>query len=162
MGDLVGPRPAADVEEVRRLAAGPLHQVHRRHRQAGAVDHAADRAVELDERQPGLARGAVGRVLLVGVAEVLEPRVAGEGRVVEGDLRVEADERSTVGAVRPGLAHDRERVDLDEVGVVRVHRPDEARRDRHRVLEVGGRARGERHLAGLRTPGVPGTGRQGS
>ena len=43
-GDLVGPRPAADVEEVRRLAAGPLHEVHRRHREPGAVDHAADRA----------------------------------------------------------------------------------------------------------------------
>ena len=32
--DLVGPRPAADVEEVGRLAAGPLDEVHRRHRQA--------------------------------------------------------------------------------------------------------------------------------
>ena len=68
-GDLVGPRPAADVEEVRRLAAGPLDEVHRRHRQAGAVDHAADRAVELDERQPGLARLLSAGCLLVGIAQ---------------------------------------------------------------------------------------------
>ena len=33
---------AADVEEVGRRAAFQLDQVHRRHRQAGAVDHAAD------------------------------------------------------------------------------------------------------------------------
>ena len=99
--DLVGPRPAADVEEVGRLAAGPLDEVHRGHRQARAVDHAADRAVELDERQPGLARLAVGRVLLVGVAQRLELGVARERRVVERDLGVEADEpldRRAVGA----------------------------------------------------------------
>ena len=76
--DLVGPRAAADVEEVGRLAAGPLDEVHRGHRQAGAVDHAADRAVELDEREAGLARLAVGRVLLVGVAQ--RPRAPGGGR----------------------------------------------------------------------------------
>ena len=39
---------AADVEEVGRRAAVQLDDVHRRHRQAGAVDHAADVAVELD------------------------------------------------------------------------------------------------------------------
>ena len=97
--DLVRPRPAADVEEVGRLAAGPLDEVHRGHRQAGAVDHAADRAVELDERQAGLARLAIGGVLLVGVAQRLEPGMAGERRVVERDLGVEADQPLDVGAV---------------------------------------------------------------
>ena len=91
--DLVGPRAAADVEEVGRLAAGPLDEVHRGHRQAGPVDHAADRAVELDERQARLARLARrpdpprrGRAA---------PRGSGcraQRRVVEGDLGVEADE----------------------------------------------------------------------
>ena len=38
--------------------------------------------------------------------------------------------RSTVGAVRAGLAHDRERVDLDEVRVVGAHRRHEALGDR--------------------------------
>ena len=90
--DLVGPRAPADVEEVRRLAAGSLHEVHRRHREAGAVDHAADRAVELDEADAGLASLEVGRVLLVEVAQRLQPGVAGERRVVERDLRVEADQ----------------------------------------------------------------------
>ena len=75
-GDLVGPRAAADVEEVRGLAAGALHEVHRRHREPGAVDHAADRAVELDEADAGLARLEVGRVLLVEVAQRLELGVA--------------------------------------------------------------------------------------
>ena len=75
--DLVRPRPTADVEEVGRLAAGPLDEVHGRHRQAGAVDHAADRAVELDERQARLARLAIGGILLVGVAQRLEARDGG-------------------------------------------------------------------------------------
>ena len=76
-GDPIGAGPAADVEEVGGLATGPLDEVHGRHREAGAVDHAADRAVELDERQAGLACLAVGRVLLVGVAQVLELRDGG-------------------------------------------------------------------------------------
>jgi hypothetical protein len=38
---------AADIEEVGRLAAVQLDDVHGRHRQAGAVDHAADVAVQL-------------------------------------------------------------------------------------------------------------------
>ena len=48
---LVLVRPAADVEEVGRLAAVVLDQVHRAHRQAGAVDQAADVAVEADVAQ---------------------------------------------------------------------------------------------------------------
>ncbi len=70
-GHPVGARPATDVEEVRGLAARSFDEVHRRHREPGAVDHAADRAVELDEREPRLARLAVGRVLLVGIAQRL-------------------------------------------------------------------------------------------
>src|SRR5689334_20886177 len=47
-GDLLLRSAAADVEEVGGLAAFQLDDVHRRHGEAGAVDHAADRAVELD------------------------------------------------------------------------------------------------------------------
>jgi len=47
--DLLRIRRAADIEEVRRLAAVVLHEVHRRHRETGAVHHAADVTVELDE-----------------------------------------------------------------------------------------------------------------
>ncbi len=147
--DLVGPRAAADVEEVRGLSAGPLDEVHRRHRQPGAVHHAADRPVELDERETRLARLAVGRILLVGVAQRLELGMAGEGGIVEGDLGVEALEPLGDGAVGRRVAHDRERIDLDEVGVIREHRPDEARRDRDGILHVGAEPEPERHLARL-------------
>ena len=88
-GHAIGLGAAADVEEVRRLAAGELDEVHRGHRQAGAVDHAADRAVELDEADAGLARRDLRRLLLVEVAHRLEVGVARERRVVEHDLGVE-------------------------------------------------------------------------
>ena len=94
------------------------------------------------------ARG-VGRVLLVEVAEVLEPGMAGQGRVVQGDLGVEALEAEALGPVRGLRPDDRERIDLDEVRVVREHRPDEALGDRDGRLEVGAEAERERHLAGL-------------
>ena len=87
-------RAAADVEEVRRLAAGALDEVHRRHRQAGAVDHAADVAVELDEADALGAPAIIGRVLLGEVAHRLQVRVAEERGVVEHDLRVEAPRSS--------------------------------------------------------------------
>ena len=48
LGDPFLRRAAADVEEVRGLAAVQLDDVHRRHREAGAVDQAADVAVERD------------------------------------------------------------------------------------------------------------------
>jgi hypothetical protein len=53
---------AAHVEEVRRLAAVQLDDVHRRHRQAGAVDQAADIPVERDVglRSCSLARSSIG------------------------------------------------------------------------------------------------------
>ena len=56
LGDLLGRGAAADVEEVRGLAAVQLDDVHRGHREAGAVDHAADVAVERDIVEVVLAR----------------------------------------------------------------------------------------------------------
>ena len=147
--DLVGARPTADVEEVGRLAAGPLDEVHGRHRQAGAVDHAADRAVELDERQARLARLAIGGILLVGIAQLLEPGVAGECRVVERDLGVEADQALDACAVGAGLADDRQRVDLDQVRVVGEHRPDEALGDGDCGFQVTAETHREGELACL-------------
>ena len=49
---------AADVEEVGRLAAVVLDQVHRAHGQPGAVDQAGDVAVEADVAQAARARPA--------------------------------------------------------------------------------------------------------
>ncbi len=47
-GDPLGGGSAADVEEVGRLAAGEFDDVHGGHGQPGAVDHAADAAVQRD------------------------------------------------------------------------------------------------------------------
>ena len=58
-----------DVEEVRRLATRELDAVHRRHRQPGAVDEAADVTVELDEVVDALlVRLDLARILFVLVA----------------------------------------------------------------------------------------------
>ena len=82
-GHLLGVRRAADVEEVGRLAAVVLDQVHGRHRQPGAVHDAADVAVELDVGQPLLARQPRARRLLVGIAPGLPLAVPELGVVVE-------------------------------------------------------------------------------
>ena len=148
-GHLCRPRAAADIEEVGRFAPGALDEVHRGHREARAVDHAADRAVELDEGQARLARLAVGRGLVVGVAQLLEARMAGERRVVERHLRVEAHEPLDRRAAGHALDDDRERVDLDEVGVVGAHRLDQPLGDRDGRLEMATQAHRERELAGL-------------
>ena len=84
---------AADVEEVGRLAAVILDDVHRAHRQAGAVDQAADVAVQADVGQARLARSQLGRVLLVQIAQLLDLRMAEQGVVVERDLGVEGQHR---------------------------------------------------------------------
>ena len=57
--------------------------------------------------------------------------------------------RSTAAPVGVGLADDRQRVDLDEVGVVGEHRPDEALGDRDGGLEVAAEAHREGELARL-------------
>ena len=57
--------------------------------------------------------------------------------------------RSTAAPSASGLADDRQRVDLDQVGVVGEHRPDEALGDRDRGLEVPAEAHREGELAGL-------------
>ena len=85
-GHLLGGGAAADVEEVRRLAAVVLDDVHGRHRQAGAVDHAADVAVELDVGEVVLLGLDLRRILLVEVAQRLQLLVAVERVVVEVDL----------------------------------------------------------------------------
>ena len=100
---------AADVEEVRRRAAVQLDDVHGRHRQPGAVDHAADVAVELDVVELVPAGLDLVRVLLVEVAQLDHPRLAVERVAVEVHLGVERDQLAVLG-------HD-QRIDLDQAGV---------------------------------------------
>ena len=88
-GHLLGGGAAADVEEVGRLAAEQLDGVHRGHRQAGAVDQAADVAVERDVAEVELAGLDLGRVFLVEVAVGDDLGVAVERVAVEVELRVQ-------------------------------------------------------------------------
>ena len=69
-GHLFGIRAAADVEEIGRLAAVQLDEIHRAHRQAGAVHQAADRAVELHVAQPGRLGSDFGRLFFGDVAQL--------------------------------------------------------------------------------------------
>ncbi len=85
-----------------------LDDVHRRHGEAGAVDHAANVAVELDVGEVVLARLQLRGVFLGLVAQFHEVRVAEQRVAVEADLGVEHQELA---------AGDGERIDLDLAGV---------------------------------------------
>src|SRR5580704_14112896 len=91
----VARRPAADVEKIGRVAAMQFDDVHRRHRQPRAVDHAADVAFELDVIESMLAG------LDIGMAE--------ESVVVKPHLGVERQELART--------RDYQRVDLGDRGV---------------------------------------------
>ena len=91
------------------LAAVQLDDVHRRHGEAGAVDHAADVAVELDVGEVVFRRLDLHRLFFGEVAQLLEVGVAELGIVVEADLGIEHQQLALVG--------DRQRVDLDLRGV---------------------------------------------
>src|SRR5450759_2733485 len=54
---------ASYVQEVGRLAAVMLHEVHRGHRQTGAIDHAADSAVQPNEVDAELSGPGVRRTV---------------------------------------------------------------------------------------------------
>ena len=105
----LGVRAAADVEEVRGLAADLADDVDGRHRETGAVGDDADVAVEPDVLQALVVRGLLAlvahlrRVVLL-VVGVTEHRV-----VVERHLRVER--------VHAPVRREDQRVDLAEVRV---------------------------------------------
>src|SRR5450830_1179639 len=109
--DLLLVRAAADVQEVRRATARELNDVHRGHREAGAVHHAAYVPVELDVVEAELRRLDLERVFLVEVAVLLDVGMPKERVVVEVHLGVERDDVTA--------ARDQERVDLGERGVRR-------------------------------------------
>ena len=132
LGDLLLVRAAADVEEVRRrdAVAGTevLDDVHRRHRQARAVDQAADVAVEryvVEARGLGLELDGV---LFVAVLDVLPLGVAKFSVIVEVDLRVERDDVALLG--------DDKRIDLAERTVLARHQLVEGA---HQLYELGQR-----------------------
>ncbi len=86
-----------------------LDDVHRAHRQPGTVHQTADLAVELDVRQPVLARLGLGRALFVEVTHLGQIAVSEERVVVEVDLAVERHEAA--------IAGDDQRIDLGQGGI---------------------------------------------
>src|SRR6185436_12457443 len=106
VADLLGVGAAADVEEVGRLPSRQLDDVHRRHREAGAVDHAADVAVEVNVIEVELRGFDLERILFAEVAQLLDVGMPIQRVVVEVHLRVERQQI-------PGRGDD-QRVDLEQ------------------------------------------------
>lgn len=119
-----------------------LDDVHRGHREAGAVDEAGDVAVEGDVGEAELRGLDFLGVLFVEVAEGDDVRVTEERVVVEGDLRVEREELAFGG-------HE-EGVDLDHGAILFPVELVEFGDERHALLkELTGEAEAEGDLAGL-------------
>ena len=137
LGDRLDVGTATHVEEVGRLAAVVLHEVHGAHRQAGAVDEAADRAVELDVGEPRGGGPRLRGILFRLVAERRDRLVAKERVVVERHLRVESDEAAVL--------REHERIDFDERGVEVDERPAERAEERLGMPPAGG---GQAQLGG--------------
>lgn len=72
-----------------------VSKVKRGHRKSCAVNHAADAAVESDIGDSHLARLAIDRILAIFVAPRLKFWMALKSGIVNGDLRVKADESLT-------------------------------------------------------------------
>src|SRR5215469_7658706 len=89
---LIGGSAAANVEKVRRGAAGVLDDVHGSHGQASAVDHAGDAAIELDVVEAVLGGFHFKRIFLVKIAQFAKVFVAEQRVVVEGHFGVESNE----------------------------------------------------------------------
>ena len=84
---------AAHIEEVRRRRAIQLDDVHRRHRQSGAVHQAADVAVQRHVIQVVLGGFEFLRILLALVAQLLQFGMAEQRVVVEAELGIQRDRR---------------------------------------------------------------------
>src|SRR5690606_9024404 len=112
LGHLLGRGATADVQEVGGLAAEQLDGVHGGHGQTGAVDQAADVAVELDVGQVELRGLDLGRIFFIQVAQRHDVGVAEQRVAVEIELGVQGDDIALAVAVQ--------RVDLDQGGI-RLH-----------------------------------------
>ena len=111
-----------------------LDDVHRRHREAGAVHHAADLAVERDVVEV-VFRGLDFLLVLLGlVAQRGQVRMAEQRVVVEADLGVEAEELAVLG--------DDQRIDLEQAHVALDKGLVEIGDERaHLLLQIAGRGR---------------------
>ena len=85
-------RATADVQEVCRLAAGQLDDIHRRHRQTCAVHHAADVTIKLNIVEIIFSRFNLERIFFVEVAHLLHIGVPEQRVIVERHLAVQRDQ----------------------------------------------------------------------
>mmetsp|Transcript_25050 Transcript_25050/g.48641 ORF Transcript_25050/g.48641 Transcript_25050/m.48641 type:complete len:360 (-) Transcript_25050:338-1417(-) len=118
--DLLALGAAADVEEVGRLPAVGSDDVHRRHREARAVDHASDVAVEADVVEVPLVGSNLARVLLRGVTLREDRRLSEGGVVVEANLRVRGEELAIL-VLCQRVDLDHRAVQIDEELVERLN-----------------------------------------
>src|SRR5690606_5342831 len=95
---------AADIKEVRGFAAGEFNDIHGRHREARAVDHTADVAVELDVVEIEVRSFDLELLLCVHVAKLSEILVPEHHVVVEIQLSVQSDQSSLYGQAE-GVNH---------------------------------------------------------
>ena len=117
-GDALAGCAAADVEEVCGLGAELGDDIERRHGEPGAVNHAANRAIQADIAEVVFAGASLHGVFLVGVAEFGEVFLAEEGVVVDGDFGVHGDE-GAVGSQGEGVDFEEGEVALDDGAVER-------------------------------------------
>src|SRR5690606_32199451 len=106
-GHFLGRGAAANVQEVGRLAAEQLDGVHGGHGQAGAVDQAADVAVELDVGQVELAGFDFSGIFFVEVAVGDDLGVAEQRVGIEVELGVQGDDVALAVAVQGVDFHQR-------------------------------------------------------
>jgi hypothetical protein len=121
-------RATPDIEEVGRFAAMELDQIHRSHRQARAVDHAGDVAVEGHIVETMLTSLVLLFVLLAGVAPIEQALLTEQGVGLNVDLGVQ-------GHQTPFTGHD-EWIDLHQAGVVLHEEPEQAVDDAVKLLQL--------------------------
>src|SRR6202041_1748621 len=95
--DLFGISPAANIEEVRGHAAGVFDDIHRRHCEPGAVDHAAHTAIELDVVQAVFRSLNLERIFFRDVAQFADIGMAEERIVIESQLGIECEKATVCG-----------------------------------------------------------------
>ena len=105
-----------------------LDDVHGRHGEPGAVDHAADGAVERNVIEVVFRRLDLLVVLLAEIAQRQDVGMAVERVVVEADLGIEADELAVLG--------DDQRIDLEQAHVLVGERFIELREQRPSASQV--------------------------
>ena len=86
---LLGGCASTNIQKVCRTAAGKFDDVHRGHRQARAVHHACDVAVELDVIQAELAGLDFQGIFFVEIAQFLDVLVAIKRVVIEVHFGIE-------------------------------------------------------------------------